>query len=752
MSTLTGSVESTDTGTDSTTVFRLLSLSGALLLAVSHVQVLYEVSAIIGSGRNQLLLTVGLTILAASVLSRYVRENVAVWIAVVLGIVGTVFYLSSIPGGLGLLVGAIDKLVADSISLLTGFPIVRIQNVDIWITAYTPAPLFLAWYLALRRRYVPSVAVGGAALGVFVLTGDAALKTALVGTLGGLVAVGFGELERKGGEIDQADVLAVTIALVIVVTSTVPLVPGSSSNPLFLTTGGGGSGPGGPSPTLETSLTSAPSETTIHGPIKLSPEVRFTVFAEEPAYWRAGVYDRFTGKSWIRTGESRQYQGQLPEPPGKANLVSQRFTMESALSIMPAAATPVQIQGEATGAARIDDHGILRPDRTLKAGTTYTVKSRVYDGGLAHLMNASEDDPYSIRTTYTQVPNGISGQFRDRTEGIVSGSDSRLETAIRIERYLQNRKGYSLNVTRPSGNVADSFLLRMEEGYCVYFATTMTMMLRTQDIPARYVVGYTTGQQVADNKWVVRGLNSHAWVEVYFPDVGWVKFDPTPGGPRESTEYERIQSARDSGAENVDTDESANAPLTPTPTPTPEEPENGSNAAPIEPDDRMNPFARFETQGTVNDTYVGAIDSAGDDGLPSLPSPQDTAFGIALLAGLAAAAHRYGITGRAVRAVRLYWQPRRDPDGDVERAFGRLELLLSRAVRPRRDGETPREYLETMGMLANVGERGNRIARLYERAHYGDGVSRDEADEAVRLVNQLIGERTSWWGSLLARS
>jgi len=105
-----------------------------------------------------------------------------------------------------------------------------------------------------------------------------------------------------------------------------------------------------------------------------------------------------------------------------------------------------------------------------------------------------------------------------------------------------------------------------------------------------------------------------------------------------------------------------------------------------------------------------------------------------------------------MRVVRLHWQPRRDPDSDVERAFGRLELLLGLAVRPRNDGETPREYLKTMGLLANVGERGNRVARLYERAHYGDGVSEDEADEAVRLVNEIVGERTSWWGSLLARS
>lgn len=72
----------------------------------------------------------------------------------------------------------------------------------------------------------------------------------------------------------------------------------------------------------------------------------------------------------------------------------------------------------------------------------------------------------------------------------------------------------------------------MDAGYCTYYATTMVTMLRSQGVPARFVVGYTTGEQVGDDRYRVRGLNSHAWVQVYFPDVGWVRFDPTPAGPR----------------------------------------------------------------------------------------------------------------------------------------------------------------------------------------------------------------------------
>jgi len=67
------------------------------------------------------------------------------------------------------------------------------------------------------------------------------------------------------------------------------------------------------------------------------------------------------------------------------------------------------------------------------------------------------------------------------------------------------------------------------------------VMLRSQDIPARYTVGYSTGQPVGNNTYEVRGMNAHAWVEVYFPEVGWVKFDPTPGGSRLQTQSDVLE-------------------------------------------------------------------------------------------------------------------------------------------------------------------------------------------------------------------
>jgi hypothetical protein len=57
----------------------------------------------------------------------------------------------------------------------------------------------------------------------------------------------------------------------------------------------------------------------------------------------------------------------------------------------------------------------------------------------------------------------------------------------------------------------------------------MALLLRFNGIPARVAVGFTTGDRVSAGVYSVSTNNAHAWVEVFFPTVGWVSFDPTPG-------------------------------------------------------------------------------------------------------------------------------------------------------------------------------------------------------------------------------
>jgi hypothetical protein len=79
-------------------------------------------------------------------------------------------------------------------------------------------------------------------------------------------------------------------------------------------------------------------------------------------------------------------------------------------------------------------------------------------------------------------------------------------------------------------SIVDCFA-RSKRGYCEYYATTMTMMLRELGIPARYVKGFLPGKRNPNTgTYEVQNRDAHAWVQVYFPGHGWITFDPTGGG------------------------------------------------------------------------------------------------------------------------------------------------------------------------------------------------------------------------------
>ena len=128
------------------------------------------------------------------------------------------------------------------------------------------------------------------------------------------------------------------------------------------------------------------------------------------------------------------------------------------------------------------------------------------------------------------------GRVRSRTKlvyvglaaGVVAGAPGDAEKASAIEAFLRTYP-YSLDVN--DAGAADPvarFLLERMPGHCEYFASAMVVMLRELGVPARFVEGYTTGTlDPSTGQFVVKELDAHAWVEVYFPLYGWVEFEPT---------------------------------------------------------------------------------------------------------------------------------------------------------------------------------------------------------------------------------
>jgi transglutaminase-like putative cysteine protease len=179
----------------------------------------------------------------------------------------------------------------------------------------------------------------------------------------------------------------------------------------------------------------------------------------------------------------------------------------------------------------------LLVDQTHSVFTPYNNFSKyIYEGrALApvippeQLRKTSSDYPPAIRQTYLQLP-ALDPAIPRLAREITQRAPTSFDKSAAIELYLRTRFGYTL--TQPDPPPKDPlayFLLHRREGHCEYFATAMTVMVRSLGIPARYINGFLLGEynDVADS-YIVRGSDAHSWVEVYFPQYGWIPFDPTP--------------------------------------------------------------------------------------------------------------------------------------------------------------------------------------------------------------------------------
>lgn len=116
---------------------------------------------------------------------------------------------------------------------------------------------------------------------------------------------------------------------------------------------------------------------------------------------------------------------------------------------------------------------------------------------------------------------------------VTEGRDNPYDKAQAVEAYLRSNYNYTLNPTEPprDADPIEYFLFSSKEGYCEYFATAMGDMLRALGIPTRLVNGFGPGTYDEKlGRYVVRESDAHTWVEVYFPQYGWIPWEPTPDG------------------------------------------------------------------------------------------------------------------------------------------------------------------------------------------------------------------------------
>ena len=175
---------------------------------------------------------------------------------------------------------------------------------------------------------------------------------------------------------------------------------------------------------------------------------------------------------------------------------------------------------------------VTSPKGKFKTGDPYNVTSAISLAGPEQLRNASTEYPAWVSARYLQLPPSLPQRVRDLAFQVTTGATTPYDRAIAMEQYLRNSYPYNLRVDPPPFNAdgVDHFLFTLGEGYSEYFGSTMTVMMRSVGVPARLAVGYTSGDQVeGQSVYAVTDSHSHAWLEIYFPEYGWIPFEPTPG-------------------------------------------------------------------------------------------------------------------------------------------------------------------------------------------------------------------------------
>jgi len=137
------------------------------------------------------------------------------------------------------------------------------------------------------------------------------------------------------------------------------------------------------------------------------------------------------------------------------------------------------------------------------------------------------------RERYLQLPPRLDPRIPALARAMAGPAISDLAQARAIEASLRRHYAYTLQLPRrAAADPLADFLFTRKQGHCEYFASALTVLLRTAGIPARIVTGFLGGEyNPITDLWVVRSSDAHSWVEAWIPGHGWSTFDATPGGP-----------------------------------------------------------------------------------------------------------------------------------------------------------------------------------------------------------------------------
>lgn len=314
-----------------------------------------------------------------------------------------------------------------------------------------------------------------------------------------------------------------------------------------------------------------------------TPLVYAETDARSTSYLRTAVLDRFTSDEWrppprdLPTANTAD--GVFPRPPGLATgarTTEDKWSFELARGLsttwlpLPSPIRDLDIAGPWRFDSRTLDVAFVGD--AAPTGLRYRATSLVPTISPQALATAVPA-PASLRRSMTEVPDDLPAVITRRAQEVTRGASTDFARAVAIQDWFRQDGGFRYSLQRRSGSGMDllaAFVTNDRVGYCEQFAAAMAAMTRSLGIPSRIAVGFLDGTEQPDGRILYTSDDRHAWPELYFSGLGWVRFEPTPG-QRTGTSPTYTRQATTTPEAPATPSASASPQTAPAPEPTPAE-------------------------------------------------------------------------------------------------------------------------------------------------------------------------------------
>ncbi len=542
------------------------------------------------------------------------------------------------------------------------------------------------------------------------------------------------------------------------------LLPGLHGHQLFHGSGGNGggpgTGPGGPLPALPRPLVQLQGQL-----LSGTPQPILTYRTNN-----AGAADRYlqvfvlnfnsSDGKWelVPPGSASQPvygPRSLPAPAGVTAAAGQQtvrlhITMAPVTSsgfggkvgFLPLPYAPWKLQ--VPGSWRADDATLMvYSGQTSLSGLSYAVASKEAKPGALRLDSGTAILPPTGEQDYLGFASPLQATLRKLALRIAGTAATPYEQARALQNWFlaPGNFAYTLHPNLPNSPAGLlNFLTRSRRGYCQQFAFAMAALARLLGIPSRIAVGYTGGAQQSNGSWLVTTDDAHSWPELYFRGVGWLRFEPTPGGP---------------GGQGTATTPTYAVP-----------PGDGAALPPLSPKGGRGALAG--ANGRPATTHGGHTGQAG--GQASQPGgagrggqPGGPGLALALALALAAAAAVAAAGPRAARSViaRRRWLRAHDDAAVATAAWLELRDVLTDIGVGVRASESPRAAASRVaavpGLPLSAGDALTRLTAAVEQAQYASrpgpaGTLRADVATVRKALFRLASRQNRWLARLFPAS